>query len=666
MQATAQANEKLQSTRVEAARLLIEANEIYRASNRPGASHQQRSEDRGVAKALIEQALALDPAHASALGLLGRIELDEGQLNEARRFFNQALAQERNAPQLIANLGYLNLMENQPAQAQQYFQQALQQDKSYAAAFLGIAHCQAAMGNYDIAYMHYRRLLEYGLEWPTLYAGMIKCCAHLQVGRRSETIERDLTDLLQQEDLPHQNLARLTAQALALKYDLRNPDVCIDINDAAQDPLLLLALTRTVMPNADVEQFITLIRKAILEETTASGELREGLQELAIAVGVYNVATGGALYAAEDETAQISDLNRKILLSCTTENSVTDIAGAVIVAAMYVTLFPQAYSRYLSAFSLGDWPDAMQTLMEASFYLPMEDEGYKQGFQEKQLELLEDAAEVAMACPVWRNIEFFSEQSLRKQLESVLGAKAQQLPERLCAMILGAESSQRAVEFARYFDDVDVIAVDENLANLAFGARKAEQYDLENIVFWPYSIAQRFIEDGARIHFLKIEKFPSLSVAEFNLIESIQKMVCKGGVVQVSTGDSELTQVTDKAQTIIEHYRLTRRSNDIRLLRRAIIENADDPAWAPLLSHPHFYNLTGCRSTWFAGEDRAQIQSVLTYLSNEVDWKLAQVKDRDDKVQPSGPILKQLQTEVFGADIGKVIGHDLKLYFVKR
>lgn len=66
------------SNQAQAARLLLQANLAYGESNSNGLSHIQRLRARQECRDCLADAFQLEPENAGALGLLGRIEFDEG------------------------------------------------------------------------------------------------------------------------------------------------------------------------------------------------------------------------------------------------------------------------------------------------------------------------------------------------------------------------------------------------------------------------------------------------------------------------------------------------------------------------------------------------------------------------------------------------------------
>lgn len=133
-----QAKHHIQESRAQqaqAARLLLQANRAYGESNSSGLSHIQRLQARQECRVYLEEVIALEPNSAIALGLLGRVEMDDGQLENAHDLFNASLEAQPDQAQQYANLGYWALKTERPALAEQHFLQALDCDRQSAAAF---------------------------------------------------------------------------------------------------------------------------------------------------------------------------------------------------------------------------------------------------------------------------------------------------------------------------------------------------------------------------------------------------------------------------------------------------------------------------------------------------------------------------------------------------
>lgn len=654
------------STQAEAARLLLQANLAYGESNSGGLSHIQRLKARQECRGYLNDALILEPANAGALGLLGRVELDDGQFERAHTLFNASLDQQPGQAQQYCNLGYWALKTERPALAEQYFLQALDCDRQSAAAFCGVAHAKRLQGQFDVAYLHYRKLLEIGAEWDSVYSGMLSCAQHLNVNKADTALALDAIALLQREGLPHQELGRFVGAIIHQQYDLDNPDAQIFLDAASEDELLILALQKTLMPIPAVEELVTLLRRAILAEVAQTVELRDDLQRLTLAIAQYVDRTGYALAAEDDEARLIAAINDSIKAQLAMNEEQDGMVGSLMISAMYGALFHQSFAPQLGQWNLVDWPLALQPVLAASYYERADEEAIKQNFDEKADELCLERSEVPQAWPSWSQLSYQSESSLKILMATELGLATENLPATLRIMVCGAQSGQRAMELARYLDDVEVIAVDESLANVAKATRMAGEIGLDNIVFWPWSIAQRFVADGHQVHWIEVGRLPSPAMTDLSLAALISEATATGAVVHMHTAVTEQTNGDRQIRRLISEHQLQPNRQTIRQLRRMALANRNDGTWQALISDADFYSLGGCRDRWFRPQNCAQLKELMALVSNEVDWKLVKARDEDGHSLATGPVQQQIQAEALGSEVQSLMGQNLSVYFVKR
>lgn len=647
------------------ARLLLQANLAYAESNSP-TSLVQRLKARQECRDYLNEVLAQEPGNAGALGLMGRVEMDEGALDKAHTLFTDSLSHDPAQPQQFTNLGYWAIKSERPALAEQYFIQALEMDRQSAAAFGGVAHAKRLQGQFDVAYLHYRKLLEKGLEWPSIYSGMLTCAEHLDVNRADTKLARDAILLLRHDGLPHQEIGRFVGAIIRQQYDLENPNAQVALDAASEDELLILALEKTLMPDPAVEELVTLLRRAIIAEVAQTVELRDELQPLALALAVYADRTGYALTAEDDEERLASAINDSICAQLAMGEQQDGMIGSLIISAMYGALFHQKYAVHLGRWNLVDWPVAMQGMMAASYYNRASEEAIKQNFDEKSAELCLEKTDVPQAWPNWSKLAYRSETSLKAIMATELGMSTEQLPETIRIMVCGAQSGQRAMELAHYLKDVEVIAVDESLANVAKATRLAGEMGISNIVFWPWSIAQQFVTDDHKVHWIEIGRLPSTSMTEVSLAALVSSATGNGAVVHMHTAVNEQTDGDKQIRRLISQHDLKPTRTALRQLRRMVLTNRQDPMWQSLVAETDFYGLGGCRDRWFSKQDSRQLKELMALLSNEVDWKLVKARDTDGHSLATKPVQKQIQAEALGSEVQSLMGQGLSVYFQRR
>ena len=260
----------------ETARMLLLANETYSRSNQNDTAYAQRVAARIECRNQLQSLLVRAPENAQAQGLMGRVEMDDGNLQKARTLFDSSLALQPDQAQQYINLGYWALNVERPAQAEQYFSQALQHERQSASAFSGIAHAKRLQNQFDVAYLHYRTLIRSGHANARLYSAMLDCASHLRVHKADPLLRADAITLLNQSHLAHQKIGRFVCEILRQHYspDTAAPDTTDAVDElaaAANDELLLLALNQIILPDPAVESLITSLRHQLVNHIADSG-----------------------------------------------------------------------------------------------------------------------------------------------------------------------------------------------------------------------------------------------------------------------------------------------------------------------------------------------------------------------------------------------------------
>ncbi|UQG54650.1 MULTISPECIES: hypothetical protein [unclassified Marinobacter] len=655
----------------ETARLLLLANETYSRSNQSDTAYAQRVAARIECREQLQSLLMRAPENAQAQGLMGRVEMDDGNLQKAHTLFNTSLKLHPDQAQQYINLGYWALKVERPAQAEQYFSQALQHERQSASAFSGIAHAKRLQNQFDVAYLHYRTLIHSGHASTRVYSAMLECASDLSVHNADPLLRVDAITLLNQSHLAHQKIGRFVCEILRQHYstDTTAPDTTGAMDElavAASDELLLLALNQILLPDPAVESLITSLRHQLVKHIADSGELEDGLQQLALGLGRYAERTGYALATEEDEQQLAATLNTNLRAQFNQGDSPEALAGSIIISALYGALFHQDFAAALGHWNLVDWPLAMQPLMAASYYDRAWEEAVKQDFAEKADELHLDRDDTPQAWPAWTELNNNTETSLRALMANELGLPVEQLPATLRLMVCGCQSGQRALELARYLSDVEVIAVDESLANVARGSAMAEATNIDNIVFWPWSLAQRFIADGHQVHWVEIGRLPSPAMADLSLANLVDQVAASGAVVHLHTDMAEQTRGDKQIRRLISEHNLEPRRNTLQQLRRMVLNNRLGDVWQSLLQDENFYSLGGCHDRWFRPQSEQQLKSVLAMVSNEVQWKLVKARDEDGHSLATGPVQQQIREEALGSHVQSLLGQQLSVYFQRR
>jgi tetratricopeptide (TPR) repeat protein len=652
-------NEFSDSERSDIARMLIHANDLYRMYNSTETTVEDKQTSLDTAFKLITDVINFDPNNAPAMNLLGRIELDRGNISAAKALFDKCLTHSPGNTQYLTNLGYLHIISDEPELAKESFEKALSIDNSNKNAFLGMARVHHALGNFDVAYLHYRSLINHGHDEITILQGMLNCCPNIKVDAYNKQFEADLFLLLAHRELAHEKLNNFAAALIHKKYDLSNPNAQIDMLEVASDPLIYHSLLNCILPDPHVEEFITLLRQSILLECAESGSLHESLQMLSIAIAAYAERTNYALVVDEVEQEKVDHYNQALVHTLQHHWQVDDVAGALIVVGMYKAFFSQNYAVNLTALDLEEWPSALWPMMDSSLYRRAERESFKQQFPEKKQELLTSKDDRPAPFPRLQNIDFYNQTSLKQELINSFGIDKSDVPERVLLLVAGKGASQKALEYASHFTDVDTIAVENSLENLAECNLKAQQKKLTNVVFWPTSLATRFLQDGNTIHFASVTAESDL--VERSFLDLVKANLATNGILNLKLVESSDNASSD-IEALVAKQNLKNTSANIRALRSTILEDKNSAYWEALIKNEYFYSIDGCRQAWFNNSDQKLVLNTAIDLSSDKKWDLKKVLNHYGKVV-STPLAKKNLLKIAKTNR---INHDLSLYLVKQ
>lgn len=585
------------------ARQLIAANEHYRLSNSDDVGLEERGQHRLQARILVEEVLGLDPDNATALNLLGRIDLDEGRAAEAAQHLEKAIVQEPDNAGFHLNLGYVRLAQRDYDQAEACFNRTLQLAPNSAQAYAGIAYALLRRGNYLGAFLRLRSLISKGYDNAHCRRALFDAAQHLWADRYDADLEADVLSYYDWSDLDAFKLGALTASLLVHKYDLGNPEARIDLDELLQDSLLLMGLRRSLLPNQLVERLLTDIRQSILVEAFDTRHLRDELQPMTCALAEYGARTGYAFALTDDEQALLDQL-RMELHDAMQDHAWRheDVIGALLVVAMYEPLYQQPYSHQLLRDDLADWPELAQGAMAAALYEPAARHMTEFDFRGARSALeLAETPQVRGPAPMWETLAALPRSDYRQALARELGQDSLAVREPgqpLRILVTGCRSGQRAIGLARFFEGVDITAVDANLDNVVHGLHMARAQGLENIRFQclPLSeIAQAgeafdVIECGSPLG------APGEVVAN---MRRLADLLAPGGVIRFTLPRRAGRLEIEEARARLKAHDVLPTPENVRTVRQIMLDETSQGLWQDIVANAEFYTLPGARDLLF-------------------------------------------------------------------
>ncbi len=592
---------------------LVDANRWYHMSNHAGLDKLRRLQAREKAQILLDSVLSRLPESSDAINLKGRIALDEGNLTLARDLIEQAIRLNPEKAGFWCNRGFVSLLQEQYDQAESYFNQALVCDTGSVQAFSSIALCYYLKGDYLGAFLRYRSLLRKGALNQAALSTLAECCTYLSADRFDESLEDDLLTLFDIDDFQHHKLSQLACSILKTKYDLTNENSPLDIDELASDQLLISVLATGSVRDIYVEDLAGLLRQHILIEVSQTGELRDGLQNLAMAIGILGAQSDYLLHASEDESVFIGDLEQCVRETLSANWQPADVIGALIIISMYKQLYSTNYSYKLLALELSDWPTGMHALLEQNLYLKSDLHAIRFSLPQNETALSRgfDSPYAFSAYPMWHQIPYNAPSSYARALCAEVGKE--NVPPTIwhqatCMLIIGCESGERAIRLARSFDNVHIIALDQSEENIAYARYQAKAYGLSNVEFNLFKAAEEIPELGCYFDVIEVH---DAHCDDISIILAAKSLLDSDGLIRLGFKEfaEEVTDVIAQLQTI---DRLPT-AEVVRQMRAQAYELVKHDANHPLLRQDWFYSLSGCRQIMFRKNlnHRASLGTVL-------------------------------------------------------
>jgi tetratricopeptide (TPR) repeat protein len=183
-----------------------------------------------TAEALLQSALAAEPAQPDALQLLGIVRRGQGRLAEAEELYRRSLAANAAQPHVHHNLGNLLAAQGRFAEAVAAQREAVRQKPTYLEAMLALGQAQQGMGDLPAAEKTFRGMLH---VQPNLQLARQCLAAVLNELDRPKEAEAILRQGLAQGSANPRQVGALTHNlGLALKKQRRHDEALKYFDDA--------------------------------------------------------------------------------------------------------------------------------------------------------------------------------------------------------------------------------------------------------------------------------------------------------------------------------------------------------------------------------------------------------------------------------------------------
>ncbi|MEK7412466.1 MAG: tetratricopeptide repeat protein [Planctomycetota bacterium] len=452
------------------------------------------------------RALALKPDFAEAHNNLGNALQDQGKLEEAVAQYRQALALKPDYVEAYNNLGTALQGIEQREEAIAQYQRALALRPHYVQARVNLANSLLTCGCISEAL----KVVFSGLELqPTnvqLRFVLSEILREVTLKSAGEPERAVLLSLCQDDTISAQDLVA-TIISLA-KNDPTFPRLlnaaragedlfCTaakELNAFTREPLLLAALPRVVIVDADIEQVLTHLRRCLLLRVTLKNGLAaaEGAIPFpfvcALAQQCFN--NEYAFFITGEEAQQVRALCRGLDKTLRRPVNPSEILEwSLVFVALYgqLHLLPN-WERLLTP-ALTLWSRAFQPLLRQQLINRRREREIAStltaltGIKDKTSRKVGRQYE-ENPYPRWTNVprsQPISVESFARRFHP--GEPARAYPRPVSILVAGCGTGCHPIGVALRFSECEVLAVDLSRPSLAYGARMAEQLGVTNVSF---------------------------------------------------------------------------------------------------------------------------------------------------------------------------------------
>ena len=585
-------------------RWLNEAMRAYQDTLSPRLSSQQVEQRLEHATNAAGECLNIDPHNLDAMNIMARITLDQKQLKTAERWVKRAKALDENFATTWYSLGQIKLAQHKLAEAEQAFEQCIELDASIFRAHTSYAYTQLLQGKLVPAFEYYRRLARANPQDDHVRSKLFECLRQLQADYDNPILSHELSEYLEWQDVNHNDLAAMATSLLKHRYQINKADSIVDLAKMACDPLLLRAMEKLIFHDAQWEVFLCDIRRYLL-----LNELQQfcpGNLALLVSFSQQSKNNEYAFIESSAETKVVDILQHEL-----SQLDATDIQQAPLKALLYSMYRPlngavdNETLITLSQVPTTNWGEGFDAFMGDVITAQCPE-------QDTEIECFGNICDpISQAVkgqyehnpyPRWLALEHHTPTRYSDAIENALpGFKAPELLKKspLRVLIAGCGTGRHALNVARYFRDVEVLAVDISHNSLNYAKNMAERYLLDNVEFLQADILQ--LESLGR-EFDIIECSGVLHHMDNPLqgAQCLKNILAPKGLLKIGLYSERARSSVVACRDVIEQQDISATPTGIRQLRRQILqEEHPDSRWSDIRKSPDFYSASGCRDLLF-------------------------------------------------------------------
>ena len=575
-----------------------------------------------LAKLQIEKSLELVNNDGDCLNLLARIELECGHLISAEQSIYQALSRAPKNGGYWYSAGHVALAQQDFSKAKSAFQNAIKYAPKETRAEVSLAYTLVQDGNLVEAFQQYRELAKTQGHDIHIQSQVVDLASKIKADYYDIELEQDLLSFFKWDKVNLNQLGTLVCSLLEHKFNLSKSGSATDFYGMSQCPLLLAALRKTLIKSEVLEKLIMALRHELLSYSTKQGQLSKGYIPLCQAISQYGLRNEYILPATQAENDMIAILGNVIdaalnQFGCTA----LDVSGALLLVSMYQPW--QRLEKYdkLMSFDTQRWPeetyllkhwyDEFRTIESFSFESITPIPLTSNNNIKKQYE--------NFPYPRWITLDYKKNinygVALRHEFPHA-NIPSYLLEEELSILIAGCGTGRHAINVAKHFNSVNVLAVDISRNSLAYAKYMAKKLSVNNINFKLCDLTKlgiiekkfSIIECSGVLHHIRHYK-----KALYNLLNNLKP----NGLIKLSLYSKRTREPVTQVRDMFKHKNIQSDQHKIKVTRHAIMQSDIIIKKEGITSSDDFYSMSGTVDMLFHEYEKQYTPIMIKKLCHE-------------------------------------------------
>jgi ubiquinone/menaquinone biosynthesis C-methylase UbiE len=544
----------------------------------------------------IHKALEFDQNDPDSFNLLARVQLESSNYHMAQQAINQALELNPNNGGYQYSAGHIALACNELEKAKVLFRKAIKLAPKETKAETSLAYTLAQSGDVVEAFSHFRELAKTQGNDIHIRSQLLETASQVKADYYDPELEQDLLHYLSWSDMNLNLLASLSSSLLECKFQIDQTGSAAQFEEISSCPLLVSSLRNTLIKSPLLERLIMALRSELLIYATKQGQLANKHIPLCEAIAQYGLRCEYLLPCTQSELGMISTLKDIIdkslnQVGCTP----MDIAGALSLVAMYEQWSSLENINTLRGFPEQDWPDFIKELrsVQENLYTLKDMKFEKLTKIPKSIDQAVKGQYEKYPYPCWNNLDYKKTTlygvALKNEYPNA-NLPSHIFNKKLEVLVAGCGTGRHALNVAKFFKGVNVLAIDISHQSLAYAKNKTEKLNLSNIEFKQADLTTlpllnkkfNIIECSGVLHHIK-EDQKALQNLLINLMPN--------GLIKISLYSERARRNITNMRSIFN--KTLKNDHQIKVARQAIMHSEDKIITESIISSNDFYSMSG-------------------------------------------------------------------------